>query len=392
MNTPQTKNWWDAVVDPASGEPEGYFFGGLIGDIWDAGKTFVSNNPLTSAGAAIGGLTGGGKGFLKGAALGAGGDAIFSPGSYSSQWLGTNGNTGGVFSNFGSAPQAPAGGYTSASGAPGATTGVAYNPTPSAPSVSAPSGATPSAGITGAFGGVGGAGGYAADGMGPPTSAMLDNSLTGRATAGLRSISNFGKANPELTQAGIQLAGGLYGASGQRKAQRMQEDAMRRQGEVFDYNRSVADASNADATQTINDARSTNNPYAMAAQSYAQAQRTGQRAVDDIGRAGLSMGRSPGTVEAEKRRAKLSTSLGATTAYNSGFRTGSDLQRQGVATGNSMRRTISGGGYDASLGNAVQNRANDESAQITALLENFTGNPSAVKKRKDAEEQGALRQ
>ena len=378
---PQSQNWWDAVVDPAMGEPQGYFLGGLIGDIWGGVKDFASNNPFTTGGAVIGGLTGGSKGLVKGALLGAGGDAAFSPSSYSSQWLGTNGNSGGLFSGFGATPQAPAGGSIGTGGAP--TTGIANNPYAIGPTTAgggAPgltAGATSSAGITGSFGGAG---------------VPAAGGVLGRANAGLAALSDFGKSNPALTQGGIQLAAGLYGMRAQKKIAGAQQDALRRQGEVFDYNRSVADAGNRDAQQVVDDARSTTNPYNMATQGYAQAQRAGQRAVDGIEQAGLSAGRSPGTTAAEARRAKLQTSLGATTAYNSGFSTGANAQRAGVSAGNSMRRTISGGDYNSSLGTAMQGNADAEQGQITALLENYMGNPSEVKKRQETAANGAVRQ
>lgn len=418
----QNQAWWDVVTGPA--EPQGYFLGGLIsgasdfiGDAFNAGKNFVSNNPFTTGGALIGGATNGWKGAATGALLGAGGDALFTPGSYSSQFLGTNGNTTGIFGGAGgfSNGYTPSGSYTSPTGAPSsATTGIGYSaPTTGfaagAPSVGASSVSAPVASggaTTGMFGGAGvdyslptssGIGGTGAGlGLRAGGTALTEGAGAGSAfdkvTAGVKGLSAWGKANPELAQLGIQGVGALLGNKKQGQADQLMADAGARATEANNFNRGVAEASNRDAQQTIDDARSTTNPYNMATQSYAQAQMAGQRGIDRIESAGLSSGSAPATVNAEKRRAKLSTALGATTAYNSGFRTGAEQQRAGVSSGNAMRRTLTPSGYDSSLGNALTQSGNQESQQITSLLENYLGNPSDVAKRKRTEANGELAQ
>lgn len=396
--------WWDAVVDPvAAQQPPGYFFGGLIGgigdflgNVWDSAKTFATNNPLTTAGAVVGGLTGGAKGALKGGALGLAGDTFMSPNSYGSSWF--NSNTGRVgdagssslpsLNDATESTQAISGGglgLGSAGGAPSGASAVSM----------APSGGN--AGITGSpglsFGKPGedamaNAAAYAPRGStgGGAVSAGLSNSATGA----LKGVSDWGKANPELASAGITLASTLLSRNSQKKADRYLSDAAARAAAAGAKNDAVSDAANRDA-QALSDAAYSNyNPINTATRSYAQAQMTGQRAMDKLDQLG-SRGMSPATVAAEKRRAQLQTSLGATTAFNSGFSTGADQQAKALAAAGGLRRGYTTG-YDANLNNALQGRAGDDSAAITALLEKTLGQPTRKIMERDVMNAGGVRQ
>ena len=161
---------------------------------------------------------------------------------------------------------------------------------------------------TSSFGSMG-TGGYAADGMGPPTSAAPSQleSVFSKAKTGLGKVQQFGKdyaAPIDLGLKGMKLLG-------DRAASEQQANALRDYAARLDQ----ADAAqNARSDELGNQIRSTNDVGNETRRAYASTvDRAGAQAAG-LKKTIMAKGGSAATAEAEARRARINGSMGAVSA------------------------------------------------------------------------------
>lgn len=303
--------------------------------IWD----FAKENP-TTAGAIAGGAYNAatGKNIIEGvgagAALGYGAGRIF----------------GGTGTGVGSIPgtSAPTGGSASSVGA--------WTPSVNTTTIegvnAASSGATQAA-TAGDFGGY-------LQGAVDKTSGVLSD------------VKNWGKQNKEVAQLGIQLVGGLQGNQQAQKLNDMRQQQLERQNAATDKNNALSDEANATARAY--------DPTNLGVRGYASAMAAGGRNLDAIDNSATT---STAAKTALKSKARVDASKAGVSAYQSGYDTGTRTQA-------GLRRNYSGGTYDSGLYGDIAQSNKDSTSNITGLLENYLGNPTAGLKRKEAEDQGVM--
>lgn len=325
-------SFWDDIFDFAS-------------DAWD----FAKENPAT-AGAVAGGAynLATGKNVLEGAGAGAvlgyGAGRIFG------------GGTGG-----GGLPEGTTGG-----GGSGSANVGSWAPTVDTNTLAgveaASSGATQAA-TTGDFGG-----------------------YMQKAGSVLSDAKSWGKKNADLVQLGIQGATALHSADQNEKLNQMRQSAVARQSGVNAKNDAIADAANADATK-MSASAAAYDPRALGVRSMAQEYAAGGRELSALD---SNRNIDPTAKAALKTKSKVATSKAAVSGYNSGYDTGVKTQAGLYSSADSLRRNYGGSGYDSTLAGDIGDANKNDSGNLTALLENYLGNPSAVLAKKKAADQGVM--
>lgn len=323
-------SFWDDIFDYAS-------------DAWD----YVKENP-TTAGAVAGGAynLATGKNVLEGAGAGAvlgyGAGRIFG------------GGTGG-----GGVPEGASGGSSAANAG-------SWTPTVDTNTVAgveaASSGATQAA-TTGDFG-----------------------SYMQKAGGVLDNAKNWGKNNAAAVQLGIQGATALYSMDQNEKLNKMRQDAAARQSSVNAKNDALADSANADAAQMSANAAAYD-PRALGVRSMAQEYAAGGRELTALDN---NQTLDPTAKAALKTKSKVATSKSAVSGYNSGYDTGVKTQAGLYSSADSLRRNYGGTNYDSTLAGDIGAANKSDSDNLTSMLENYLGNPSAVLAKKKAEDQGVM--
>lgn len=202
----------------------------------------------------------------------------------------------------------------------------------------------------------------------------------------LNDAKNWGKKNADVVQLGIQGATALYTADQNEKLNQMRQNAVSRQASVNARNDSIADAANADASK-MSASAAAYDPRALGVRSMAQEYAAGGREL-----ASLDNNRTldPTAKAALKTKSKVATSKAAVSGYNSGYDTGVKTQAGLYSSADSLRRNYGGSGYDATLAGDIGAANKSDSDNLTAMLENYLGNPSAVLAKKKAEDQGVM--
>jgi len=202
----------------------------------------------------------------------------------------------------------------------------------------------------------------------------------------LNDAKSWGKKNADLVQMGIQGATALYSADQNEKLNQMRQSAVQRQSAVNSKNDAIADSANADAA-TMSASAAAYDPRALGVRSMSQEYAAGGREL-----AALDNNRNidPTAKAALKTKSKVATSKAAISGYNSGYDTGTKTQAGLYSSADSLRRNYGGTGYDSTLAGDIGAANKSESDNLTAMLENYLGNPSAVLAKKKAEDQGVL--
>lgn len=330
-------SWWDSLID----------FGSSVVD-------YAKENP-TTAGAIAGGVYNAvtGKNIIEGAGAG----ALLGYGA------------GQIFGSGGNGVVPGSGGSTSvgASGAGSAATNIgSYVPTVNTTTLAgidaASTGATQAA-TAGDFGNYG-----------------------SKITGALGDLQSWGKKNAPLAQLGIQGATALYSMNQNDKLTKMRQDAVSRGEQVNAKNDAVADAANKDA-DALSTTAANYDPRNLGVRAMADSYAAGGRDVAAIeGNTNLSSAAKT----ALATKAKVGASKNAVSGFQSGYDTGVKTQSGLYSTANGLRKNYSGNGYDATLAGDISAANKADSANLTAMLENYLGSPSAVLSKKKAEEQGVM--
>jgi hypothetical protein len=196
--------------------------------------------------------------------------------------------------------------------------------------------------------------GYAADGSGPPQSAM--NNGSGPGTTG--SIRGFARENADLARLGIGVAGMFAARKDQKRSDQLMEQTLAdrareremkeemyrtqlenmraaqgaqhrsqaSQSSAVNRNNAQADYWNRQAQQSGNEARSLYNPQELGIRGYATEAAATGRAVQDTQSRMARQGKSQSAIDAEVRRAKVAGSTNASTGYMKGLDTGRSAQ------------------------------------------------------------------
>lgn len=261
--------------------------------------------------------------------------------------------------------------------------------------------------------------GYAADGSGPPVSAM--NNGEGPSKGVFGDARQWARENSDLARLGIGIAGMLAARKDQKRAddlmqqtladrereRQMKEEmwkaqmenmkaargaqgrAQSSQSSAVRRNNQEADFWNNQARQSASEARSLYNPQELGIRGYATEAAATGRSVQDIRDRMARQGKSQGTIDAEVRRAKVAGSTNATTGYMKGLDTGRSSQMgalsasKGLASQYSALSPVSlpslslpgGMGSNADLANYYTGQAGDNSNAIQDLLNYYLGNP-----------------
>lgn len=375
-------SWWDAIVDVGS-------------DVVD----WAMENP-TITGGVIGGLAGGRKGALTGAAIGYGlsnlapdtfGGGNWEPVRVGEIFTDSNGGADGYYgpgTGGGRAPVGPASAAQSLSAGPlGDATqaggGVASNNVSFA--------GTGNAGVTGEFGN------YGASTQGIPNGNALGRSLesadggglTGTLSGGMKKISDWGQANPDLASMGIQLGAAALGNKKSKVASNAAEASMASQQDAVNRNNAVADTNNA-RSQVLADTSMAQGPQGMALQSFANANRVNNSASRNAATSAMQRGLSARDAANVGRRAKITGAGNASAAYLQGWETGSANQRAGLSTARAIQQPYQGFGFDANAANTVANSGANDTRGATLFAETLLGNPSAEAARRRAQNKGVM--
>lgn len=333
-------SWWDSIVD----------FGSSVLD-------FAKENP-TTAGAVAGGLYNASQG--KNIIEGAGAGAILGYGAGQIFGSGASGGSDFIPGSGGSTSVAP-----SIAGSAASTMGN-WTPnvnTTTLAGIDAASGAVTQAATAGDFGNYG-----------------------SKITDTLGDMASWGKKNAPLAQLGIQGVSALYSMDQNEKLNKMRQGAVTRGEQVNARNDAVADAANADAT-AMSTVAANYDPRNLGVRAMADSYAAGGRDVAAIESNNTLSGAAKAALTT---KAKVGASKNAVSGFQSGFDTGTKTQAGLYSTAGGLRKQYSGGGYDATLAGDISKSNNADSSNLTALLENYLGNPSATLKKKQAEDQGVM--
>jgi hypothetical protein len=334
-------SWWDSIVD----------FGSSVLD-------FAKENP-TTAGAVAGGLYNASQG--KNIIEGAGAGAILGYGA--GQIFGSGGASDFIPGSGGSTTVAP-----SIAGAAGSAASSMGTWTPSVNTttlagIDAASGAVTQAATAGDFGNYG-----------------------SKITDTLGDMAAWGKKNAPLAQLGIQGVSALYSMGQNEKLNKMRQDAVSRGEQVNARNDAVADAANADAT-AMSTVAANYDPRNLGVRAMADSYAAGGRDVAAIENNSTLSGAAKAALTT---KAKVGASKNAVSGFQSGYDTGTKTQAGLYSTAGGLRKQYSGSGYDSTLAGDIAKSNNADSSNLTAMLENYLGSPSATLKKKQAEDQGVM--
>ena len=182
------------------------------------------------------------------------------------------------------------------------------------------------------------------------------------------------RENPSATRMGLDAAGMFLGYRNNRDANKLAEQQMNMQRAGQTKNNAMADKLNAQASQSINEARSLYNPQEMAVRAMAQQQMNTARNMNDARTQMTKAGKSKATIDAEMRRAKLSGTTGATTAFVRGLDTGRAAQQSALSSAKGLSKDYNTTA-DYSGANAVAASGRADAENLTNMLNTYLGNP-----------------
>ena len=289
--------------------------------------------------------------------LGGGLTPSFTQGSGSSAGLGLNRSGGMQFTTAGNTPAT-----SGVTGGFGVTPGGGAQPY------------TPSM-LSGGYGAGGdftiGAGGNTGGFNSPPSTFQRGVSAV---EGGIDRVQDFARKNTNTARLGIDAAGMLLGYKNRNDANDLAQEQMQMQRAGLNKNAAMADKMNSQATQSMNEARSLYNPQELAMRSMASTKMANQRAQDQARTQMQKAGKNKATIDAEMRRAQLSGTTGANTSYLRGLDTGRVAQQGALSSAAGLTRNYATGA-DFSGADRVAQAGQSDSAQLTAMLNRYMGDP-----------------
>lgn len=213
---------------------------------------------------------------------------------------------------------------------------------------------------------------------GPLSGTAWDNS-GGTATAGrvmdkvnggLQTIRNVSKQYGDVVGLGIKGYSALQGIEQGKKAQEYMEQQARQRQEAMDQNKAIVDKQNALTEQRANEYLAMDPQY-YAAKAYSDVMGRQAQAANQLESTELSKGYSAATAAANKRRAMLGASTGASTAAESARAQREGTRMAGLA--GIRYSTQATPTFDSGYYNAVANSGRAETEGAVKFLDDLTG-------------------